>query len=67
MAEADFNAMNLTNIQVVGDGKVTMGYLPDGSKVLSRPAQDGELGRWTVEIIKPNGRTARKIRYGNAD
>ncbi|MDP8100099.1 hypothetical protein [Pasteurella atlantica] len=61
----DFDSLSFNNTQIVGEGKVKIGYLPDGSTVKLRPSNDGGRNRPTIEIIKPNGKTAREIRYGN--
>ncbi len=42
-----------------------MGNLQNGNTIKLRPSNDGGRNRWTIEIVKPNGRILREILYVN--
>ncbi|OQS26983.1 hypothetical protein B0T40_24940 [Chromobacterium haemolyticum] len=69
MADAltDFNSLGVANEKIISTpkGEIRMGQLPDGSTIKLRPSNDGGLGRPTIEVIGPNGRTVQEVRYGN--
>lgn len=63
----DFNSLNLKNVKATqtSKGEMRMGELPDGRTVKVRPSNDAGRGRYTIDIVKQNGRKEREIRYGN--